>query len=93
MSQTAKAAGEARVDMMTDSVNLVIVHIVIPTKWELGIITNYYKGNGNSSERRNRKRLELTDYFEDSWENYWQVAKTAAGHWWDAVWSDARIWN
>ena len=40
MSQTAKAAREARVDMMTDSVNLVIVHIVIPTKWELGIITN-----------------------------------------------------
>ena len=93
MLEIAKAAGEARVDMIPDSVNLVTVDVVIPTKWELGIITNYYKGNGNSSERRNLKRLKLTDYFEDSWENYWKVAKTAAGHWWDAVWSDAWIWN
>ena len=66
MLEIAKAAGEARVDMIPDSVNLVTVDVVIPTKWELGIITNYYKGNGNSSERRKLKRLKLTDYFEDS---------------------------
>ena len=42
VSKMVKVAGEARVDMITDLVNRIIVERVIPAKCELGTIVNCY---------------------------------------------------
>ena len=59
VSEMVKAAGEARVHMIADLVNHIIVEGVIPAEWELSIILNCYKGKGDSLERGNHRGLEL----------------------------------
>ena len=45
--------------MITKIVNRIIVEGVIPVVWDLSLIVNCYKGNGDSVERGNYSGLEF----------------------------------
>ena len=40
---------------------LIIVEGVIPVGWEFSAIINWYEGKGEALEKRNYRRLKLTD--------------------------------
>ena len=86
VSETVKASWVAEVGMITKIVNRVIVEGVIPVVWDLSLIVNCYKGNGDSVERGNYSGLELTDQILKLAEKIIYKLLTTCGHWWDAVW-------
>ena len=66
--------------MITKIVNRVIVEGVIPVVWDLSLIVNCYKGNGDSVERGNYSGLELTDQILKLAEKIIYKLLTTCGH-------------
>ena len=62
VSGHGKAAGKARDDVITDSVNQIIVEGVVPIEEEHNTILNCYKGKRDALERGNYMGLKLTDW-------------------------------
>lgn len=56
-----KAAGEAKVDMIIELVNQIIVELVLPSECEPSFIVNYYKRKRDSLERINYRGQKLSD--------------------------------
>ena len=59
--EMVKAAGRARVDILTDLVNHIIVEGAILDEWELSTIVNCYMRKGDSLGKGNYRGLKLTD--------------------------------
>ena len=55
-----KAAEEAKIDVITDLVNQIMVEGVIPAELEISTIVNSYKGKGDALETGNYQGLKLT---------------------------------
>lgn len=54
-----RAAGKAGVDMITDLANQIIVEGVFPAERKLNTFVDYFKGKGDSLQRRNYRDIRF----------------------------------
>ena len=86
-----KAAGDIGLDILTDLCNTIIQENSIPSRWDVSIILNCFKGQGAALDRSNYRGLKLIEHtlkvFERVIENLLRDTVDIGFH---AVWIYAR---
>ena len=61
-AEMPKAAGDIGLDILTDLCNTIIQENSIPSRWDVSIILNCFKGEGAALDRSNYRGLKLIEH-------------------------------
>ena len=61
-AEMLKAAGDIGLDILTDLCNTIIQENSIPSRWDVSIILNCFKGKGAAQDRSNYRGLKLIEH-------------------------------
>ena len=81
-AEMLKAAGDIGLDILTDLCNTIIQENSIPSRWDVSIILNCFKGKGVALDYSNYRGLKLIEHalkvFERVIENFSEIRLTLA---------------